>query len=272
MRDAQAQDIGNAVYQFVRILAGQGSDAAAHDYAKEKRVAHDAELSFHSFRVDVQLVKARNLVEQLVDDQRERHESLAERLRDGDAVHLVVVRLELLAGQVGHHHCDDVADDSGEESPPDVSGSEINHRPDEREVPIVPKVDVDGLGGFGQQHKDVDAQTYRNDERADGRVVRHGSCGGPSHVENLEAKPVDFGHFLQRVAQTARQQCGDHRKPYESDSHQKSAFQRFAELDADTNAQDGEQNGHHHGSSQPNDVTEYLFHVFLFSCLFNNGF
>lgn len=49
----------------------------------------------HALCVDIQFVKARNQVECLVNQQGERHESLAERLGDGDAVHFVIELLEL---------------------------------------------------------------------------------------------------------------------------------------------------------------------------------
>ena len=45
--------------------------------------------------------------------------------------HAVVVFLELVGGQVCHDEGDDVADDGGEEAPPDVAAGKVDHCPDE---------------------------------------------------------------------------------------------------------------------------------------------
>ena len=134
---------------------------------------------------------------------------MAERLRDGDAVHAVVVFLELVGCQVCHDEGDDVADDGCEESPPDVAAGEVDHGADEGEVPVVPQVDVDSLGGLGEEHHDVHCQADRDDEGADRRVIGHRGCCGPSHVEDTQAQTIDFCYFFQRFSQAVGQQSCD---------------------------------------------------------------
>ena len=77
---------------------------------------------------------------------------MAERLRDRDSVHFIIELLKSRSGKVCHYQRDDVADDSGEEAPPDIVAGKINDCADKCEVPIVPKVDIDGTGCFSQQH------------------------------------------------------------------------------------------------------------------------
>ena len=72
-----------------------------------------------------------------------------------------------------------------------VAGEE-DHGSDESEMPIVPKVDIDGAGCLGQEHQEIDAEADGNNEGSDGSVVGHGGSGRPAHVEYLQLKVVDF--------------------------------------------------------------------------------
>ena len=53
---------------------------------------------------------------------------MAERLRNRDTVHFVIKLLESGSSHIRHYKRDDVADDSGEESPKNTVGSKINDR------------------------------------------------------------------------------------------------------------------------------------------------
>ena len=75
-------------------------------------------------------------------------ETCAERLGNGDTLHLVVESLEFVGGIVGHNQGNDVADNSGEETPPDIVAGKINDCADKCEMPVVPKVDIDRTGRF----------------------------------------------------------------------------------------------------------------------------
>ena len=193
--DTQSEDTRNAVHQFLPVLAGQCADAASHQYAEEERFAQDAEFLLHALRVDIQFVEPRNQVERLVDEDGERHEPLAERLRDGDAVHLIIEFLEFGSRIVGGYQRQDITDDGSEETPCDVVHRVVDHRADESEMPIVPQVDVDGLCRFGEEHQDVHSEAYGNDECAYRRVVSPGGCRRTSHVEHFEVALVHLHHF-----------------------------------------------------------------------------
>ena len=77
---------------------------------------------------------------------------MAERLRNRDTVHFIIELLESRSSHISHYQCNDVTDDGSEESPIDIVGSKVDDSTDKCEVPIVPKVDINGTGCFGKQH------------------------------------------------------------------------------------------------------------------------
>ena len=93
-------------------------------------------------------VKTGDFVQCFIDDYGKWNETCAERLGNGDTLHLVVESLEFVGGIVGHNQGNDVADNSGEETPPDIVAGKINDCADKCEMPVVPKVDIDRTGRF----------------------------------------------------------------------------------------------------------------------------
>ena len=93
-----------------------------------------------------------------VDDDGKSRKALTERLGDGDALHIVVVALEALCREVGHHQGDDITADGGEITPQQtLVHDEIGHGADEGEMPVVPQVDIDCSRTFCNQQQEVDA-------------------------------------------------------------------------------------------------------------------
>ena len=184
--DAQAEDVGDFVDNFIPGAAGEASDAHADYNTEKQRLAEHAEFAFQSLGVDFQTVHAGNLVETLVYGPCKGHKTCAERLWNRDSVHAVVESLEFLGRDIGQDKRDDIADYGTEESPRERVAGEVDYGADEGEVPVVPEVDVDGARGLGEEHQKVDAQTHGDDERAHGSVVGHRGGCGPSHVEHLE--------------------------------------------------------------------------------------
>ena len=243
--DAKRENrLGSVAIPF---LHAEGSDEGAHDDTEDERFAQHAELLLQSFGVDVELREARYLVQEPVDTDGKGHEALAERLRDADAVELIVL-LELLCREVSHNQSEHIADDSGEVAPSEALVlDEIHYGADEGEVPIVPQVDVHRACGFRQHHQEVHTQTNRYDQCADGGVVSHGSSCRPSHVEDAELQVVDLRDVFQRAVEVSRQQCRDDAEANETDAYIKTALQRLSELQADAQADDSEQDRHHDG-------------------------
>ena len=169
--DAQTENIWNLIHQFAPTCTRQAADDDSDDDSKEKRLSEESEFLFHTLSVDVQFVKARNLVETGVDCLCEWHKSLTERLRNGYSLHTLIESLELRRRAVGKDKGDDVADNRCEKSPENAVHRKIDHRSDEGEMPIVPKVDVDCAGGLGQEHQKVHSKADRDYERTDGSVV-----------------------------------------------------------------------------------------------------
>ena len=167
--------------------------------------------------------------------------------------------METLGGEVGQHQGDDVADDGAEEAPADAARHEEDHGPDEGKVPVVPQVDVDGLGAAQAQQHEVDGQAHGDDEGAYQRVVGHRGGGWPAHVEDLQFEVVDVRNALQRRPQGTGEEARDDSQSHESYAHVESALQGLAELDADAHTQDGEDDGHHDGGSQGYDVAKEAF-------------
>ena len=116
----------------------QRGNQRADQNTEEQGFAHDTELLLHAFRIDVELVKTGDEIKSFIDEQRKGDETLTERLGNGNALHLIVVTLELFGCEVGHNQGNDITDDGCKEAPPDISGSEIDNSTDKGEMPIVP--------------------------------------------------------------------------------------------------------------------------------------
>ena len=71
---------------------------------------------------------------------------MAKRLRNRDTFHFIIELLESRSSHIRHYQCNDVADDCCKEAPEDIVGSKIDDGSDKGEMPVVPKVDVDGAG------------------------------------------------------------------------------------------------------------------------------
>ena len=127
-------------------------------------------------------------------------------------------------------------------------------------MPIVPKVDVHGACATKQQKHQVHTQAHRDNERTNEGVVGNRSRSRPAHVENSQFKVVDFYHFRQRRRHRVNQQRGDDTQTYETDTYQQAALQRFRKRNLDADAQNREDDWHHHGSAQSNNVTKNCFH------------
>ena len=247
---------------FRQVITGQSTDTAADHNTEEKRLSHQTELLFHSFRVDIDLVYAGDFVEALVDGPGKRHEACTEGLRNRDSVHFVIELLELGRCKIGDNQRNDVADNRSEESPQQAVCCEICQRTDKSEMPVVPQVDIDRFGGFGQQHQDINTQADRNNKCTYRGIVSDTGRSRPPHVEDFELQPVDIDHSIQSRTKRTGQQRRNDRETYETDANKQTAFEGFTELDADTNAQHSKDDGHHHGCTQPHDITEYFFHKF----------
>ncbi len=88
--DAETEDCGDVVDNLIPSAVGEAADGDAHYNSEEQGFAHDSEFAFQSFGVYLKLVHSGNLVERFVDDPGEGGKSLAERLGNGDALHVFV--------------------------------------------------------------------------------------------------------------------------------------------------------------------------------------
>ena len=133
-----------------------------HDDTKYQWFTEHTKLLLQTLCVDVELRETRNFIEQLIEDDGERHKALAEWLRNGDTIEVVIL-LEFLGCQVGAYQGDDVANDGSKIAPKQtLPHYKVSHGSDKSKVPIVPKVDVDGTCGLGYQHEEVDTQADRD--------------------------------------------------------------------------------------------------------------
>ena len=121
-------------------------------------------------------------------------------------------------------------------------------------MPVVPQVDVDRAGRLGDEHEQVDTEADGDYERAHGGVVGHGCGCGPAHVEHLELEVIDIDHLVERRAECRGEQGGDDGEADEADTHLEARLERLAELDAYAEAENGEDDGHHHRGPQADDV------------------
>ena len=204
------------------------------------------------------------LVQRLVDEDGKRNEALAERLGNGDTVQ-VIIFLEFLGCEVGTYQCDDIADDGCKVAPCQAfAHNEVGYSADESKMPVVPQVNVHGTSGLGDKHQQVYAQTDGDDQCTYGRVVGYGSCGRPTHVENVQLQVVEVGNGFQGIVEVGSQQGGNYTQAHETDSYAKARFQCLSKFHPDTQTNNCKDNRHHDRCSKANDIAENLFHSLLF--------
>ena len=177
--------------------------------------------------------------------------------------------MELVGSEVCHDKRDDVTDDSGEITPEKaLVENEIDHSTDESEMPVVPQVDIDRARGLRDDHEEIDAEADRDDESAYGGVVSDRGSSGPAHVEDTEVEREDVLNGLQRVFEVIGQKGCDDTEADEADADIKARLQSLAKLHADAEADDGEDDRHHHRCTKLNDVVEDVhICVLLFNCM-----
>ena len=164
-----------------------------YNHTQYNRLTQHTEFLFQSLRIDIELRESRNLIQQPVDADSECREALTERLRDGDTVHIVVVALELISSQIGHHQCDDVTDDGSKIAPRQtLVHHEIGHSTDKGEVPVVPQVDVHCTCTFCNKQQEIHTQTNGDDQCAHSCIISHCRSSGPTHIKHTELQVIEL--------------------------------------------------------------------------------
>ena len=74
---------------------------------------------------------------------------------------------------------------------------------------------------------------------------------------------IDVGDCLQRVIEVGCQQSRHHTQAHETHTYEESRLQSLSEFHADTQADDREDDWHHHARSQAYDIAKYLFHYYF---------
>ena len=208
------------------IQLSYSTNQSAYDNTKHNGLTQHTKLLLQALSVDIELRETWNLVEQPVDANGKSREALAERLWDADAIHIVVITLELLGCQIGHHQRDDVAHDSCEIAPSQtLIHHEICHSTNEGEVPVVPQVDVDRTCTFGYEQQEVHTQTDGNDQCAYSRIVCHSCSSRPTHIEHAQLEIVKLRNLAQRTTEVVGQQGCHNTQSHETDTHVESRFQ-----------------------------------------------
>ena len=241
----------------VRKSTNQGS----HNHTKHNRFAQHTKLFLQAIRINIQFRETRNAVKQPVDDNGKRSETLAERLRNADAVHLLIISLELLRSQVSHHQRDDVAHDGSKITPQHaLPHHKISHSTDEGKMPVIPQIDVHRTCTLRHEQQEIDAKTDGDDERTHSRVVSHSGSSRPSHVKHLQVEVKNLRDAVERAVEVGGQQSRDDAKPHKTDTHIESALESLAKLHANAQTDNGEQDGHHDSSAQSDNIGKNFIH------------
>ena len=121
-------------------------------------------------------------------------------------------------------------------------------------MPVVPKVDVEGARHSDDQERDVDPKADGDDERTDRTGVGDRGSRRPAKVEIREIEMIELGHAPQGGTEVRGEKRRDDSETDKTDSDQKPRLERLRELDADTNAEHGEDDRHHHGSPESDHI------------------
>ena len=71
---------------------------------------------------------------------------------------------------------------------------------------------------------------------------------------------IKVGDCFQWVIEVSCQQSSNNTQAYETHAYEESRLQCLTEFHANTQADDGKDDWHHHTRTQANDIAKYLFH------------
>ncbi len=254
--DGHCQNARLAVLAGKNAVAGQDANEQANDGAQKNRLAKDAKPVLHGTNIDVDLVEAGNAVDDPVDGVGDGRVGAGKAVGDRDTGQAQGL-LDQGSGDVADDQDDDLVDDCRRDAKHHIVGDDGHQGTREREVPVVPNVDVGGLGGVGDQHHDVDQQAQRNDDRAHDGAHGNGTGGGPAHVHDAQrqAKALDHcGHAGGQVG--AHELVDDQVKANEANANGQTGLKALTKAGAKQNAQDGQDNGHHDRDAQARHARE----------------
>jgi len=131
-------------------------------------------------------------------------------------------------------------------SPHKAVGDDGDEGAGEREVPVIPDVNVNGLGRVGEQHDDVHRKAQRDDDGTDDRTHGNGGSGGPADIHDRQRQAEALDHHLDgRRERRAEQRVDDEVQSDEADADREARTQRLAEAGAEAAAEDREDDRHH---------------------------
>ena len=239
------------------------TNQGTYDDTENQWFAEHAKLLLQSLCIYIELRETRNHIQELVEDDGEWHETLAEWLRNRDSIQVVVL-LKLVGGQVCTYQCNHIADDGCEVSPKQaLAHHEVSYGTDECEMPVVPEVDVYRTGGLGNQHQEVDTQADWDNQGTHRSIISYGSSCRPPHIKHIQLQVIDVGDSLQRVIEVGSQQSCHHTQSHETHTYEESRLQSLSEFHANAQSDDREDDRHHHARTQTNDIAKYLFHYYF---------
>ena len=88
-------------------------------------------------------------------------------------------------------------------------------------MPIIPEIDVNGARRSSHEHKDIDAKTNRNYERANSTRISDSSRCRPAKVEERKVQVVEVGHTLQGGAEVGGEERSHDAQANKTDTNEK---------------------------------------------------
>ena len=127
-------------------------------------------------------------------------------------------------------------------------------------MPVVPEIDVDGACHADDEHDNVDAKAYGDDERPHGAGIRDGRGRRPAKIEERKIELVQLRHSLEGRAEIGREQRRHDAKPDKAHTDKKTALHGLCRLDSYTHPEHGKDDRHHDRRAKPDNVCKCFFH------------
>ena len=185
------------------------------------------------------------MVDDPVEDPRDRRVGKREALRDGDARHVQGL-LAVLGRGIGENEQDGLVDDCGSEAKRDVARDVGDERAHEGVVPVVPDVHVHGLREVREHQDEVDDERQRDDDEANRGAQGNCGAGGPAHVDRGELQAKAVNHLLDgRSDGGAEQLVDDEVQADEANTDHEAGLQALAKPSAQAADDDRNDDRHH---------------------------
>lgn len=247
--DAEGEDLA-------RVIASERTDGAAEDESKHPRLTKEAEILADARHIDINLVEARDLVEEPVQGSRNDKGALRGHVRQRNSGDAKVVRHKGLR-PVGELERDDRHDGNANQSVCGVAGHEEDQATTGKHAVVVPNIDVHRIRELKYHHHDVDGNNLKHDNGDKSVCPCSRRKSAPAHIEDIELNANGINHGLCSRTKLVLHELNDKVDAREANCNRNAGLEGLAQLQTKEQGEKRDDDRQHHVDSGVHDGAKH---------------